>query len=853
MMFLMMNKNTKIFVWNCRGAANTSFYRFCKSYVSIHNPIMIVIMEIRCDPSKLRRSIQLLGYDEFTATEVQGYAGGIVVGWKKDNITVDVVNKSFQFMHLRVKYPHGQWWYFTPVYASPIEDRRKALWHDLTAIAHHMKEPWMLAGDFNDISSIEEKRGGVRASERRCSNFKDRINNCKLIEMGSGGPKFTWRGPLYHGGQRIFERLDRALCNDLWRLDFPNGYVKVLTRLEFSDHHPLLISPIEVPHPQVPKQFYFESAWILNDSYNNMIQQCWNEDDDIVSNLQKVKKNVQEWKIHNFNHVIKKKKELVGRIDGIQRSMQAGNNSGGLRRLEYKLQSELSVLLKQEELMWHQRSRAKWLVDGDRNTMYYHLKTVQRRRKNNIIMLKDDNGQWVDDVNQLQKLANEFYMKLFANDNMARDWQQTPISYPVLSQDEVEQLAAPITQEEVRCAVFNMHPWKAPGADGFPAGFYQKSWDTVGVNVKKFVEKVWNEPSAISEVNHTDICLIPKVSQPEFIKQFRPISLCNTSYKIVSKVVVERLKRCVAKLVSPYQTGFVPGRNIHENIVVAKEMLHSMHQKQGKKGYFAIKVDLAKAYDKLSWEFIWRVLVEIKFPEVLINVIMHAVSSVWTNVKWNGARADYFKPQRGIRQGDPISPYLFALCMDKLSHLILHAVDEGKWKGIRAGRNGPVVSHLMFADDLLLFGEANERQMQYVIDVLERFCSMSGQEVSSDKTSILFSRNVERSMRSRMLQISRYKETNSFGKYLGVPLTSTTPKRQDFQYILDQVSNKLSAWKASHLSFVGRVTLAKSVIEAVPIYPMMSSSIPKSCLDDIQKIQRRFIWGDTDQKKIFMR
>jgi hypothetical protein len=145
-----------------------------------------------------------------------------------------------------------------------------------------------------------------------------------------------------------------------------------------------------------------------------------------------------------------------------------------------------------------------------------------------------------------------------------------------------------------------MHPWKAPGPDGFPAGFYQKSWDVVGENVRKFVEKVWSEPSALSEVNHTDICLIPKVSQPDHIRQFRPISLCITNYKIVSKVVVERLKGCVAKLVSPYQTGFVPGRNIHENIVVAKEMMHSMHWMQGKKGYFAIKVDLAKAYDKIS-------------------------------------------------------------------------------------------------------------------------------------------------------------------------------------------------------------------------------------------------------------
>jgi hypothetical protein len=128
---------------------------------------------------------------------------------------------------------------------------------------------------------------------------------------------------------------------------------------------------------------------------------------------------------------------------------------------------------------------------------------------------------------------------------------------------------------------------------------------------------------------------------------------------------------------------------------------------------------------------------------------------------------------------------------------------------------------------------------------------MSGQEVSHDKTSVLFSRNVTRGVKTKLLNISGFREASSFGKYLGVPLHGRAPKKADFQYLLDQVSAKLSMWKATHLSFVGRVTLAKSVIEAVPIYPMMSTPIPKACLDQIQKMQRNFIWGDTEQKRRF--
>jgi hypothetical protein len=265
-----------------------------------------------------------------------------------------------------------------------------------------------------------------------------------------------------------------------------------------------------------------------------------------------------------------------------------------LQSLEQRLQGELNDILRKEELMWFQRSRAKWLKDGDRNTRYYHIKTVSRKRINNVIMLKNDNGQWIEDVTDLQNLATNFYKKLFSNDRMSRPWSKTDISYPVLDSEVMTKLVEPISKEEVKRAIFNMKPWKAPGPDGFPAGFYQKSWAIVGDSVHKFVKDVWHNPSLIADVNYTDIFLISKIQSLEYIRQFRLISLCNTSYKIVSKVIVERLKDCIASLISPYQTGFVPGRNIHVKIFVAKEMAHTMHRMKGKQSAFAIKVDLAK-------------------------------------------------------------------------------------------------------------------------------------------------------------------------------------------------------------------------------------------------------------------
>jgi hypothetical protein len=197
------------------------------------------------------------------------------------------------------------------------------------------------------------------------------------------------------------------------------------------------------------------------------------------------------------------------------------------------------------------------------------MKAVTRRRRNNILMLRGEDGSWIENADQIRSMANDFYQKLFSRNQILYDWYQTDVTYPKLSNEVLQKLNASIVNDEVRRAVFKMNPWKAPGPDGFPAGFFQKSWNIVGQHVCEFVREVWSNPSKVFEVNQTDICLIPKIQHPEYISQFRPISLCNTIYKVVSKVLVERLKECIPFVISPYQTGFVPGRNIHENIIVA--------------------------------------------------------------------------------------------------------------------------------------------------------------------------------------------------------------------------------------------------------------------------------------------
>lgn len=259
----------------------------------------------------------------------------------------------------------------------------------------------------------------------------------------------------------------------------------------------------------------------------------------------------------------------------------------------------------------------------------------------------------------MKQLFINHYKNLFALQNTNFTWEKSKLTHPQVENDIMEKLGNDVTDDDVKRVVFCMNPCKDPRPDDFPAGFYQEPWNAVGINVCEFIKKTFQNPSELSLINQKDICLITKVNQLEHVNYFRSIYLWNMLYKIVSKIIMERLKSIIPKLVSPFQYGFVAGRNIHENIIVSQEILHCMNNLIGRKGYFMIKADQSKAYAKLSWDFIWRTMVEIKLPMKIINIIMHGVTSLETNIKWNGTNSKYFWPSRGIRKGDPVSPYLF--------------------------------------------------------------------------------------------------------------------------------------------------------------------------------------------------
>ena len=394
-----------------------------------------------------------------------------------------------------------------------------------------------------------------------------------------------------------------------------------------------------------------------------------------------------------------------------------------------------------------------------------------------------------------------------------------------------------------------MKPFKAPGLDGLHVGFFQRYWSIVGETVFREVKEIFANCAMPPHLNETLITLIPKCSGANSVGLFRPISLCNTIYKVVTKMIVKRLRPLLPSLISPLQTAFVPGRLGVDNMIIAQEIICTMSLKRGKEGYMAIKIDLEKAYDRFEWHFIQDILLLYKFPRQLVKLIMSCVSSSSISVLFNGGKLDPFLPSRGIRQGDPMSPYLFILCMEMLGYLITEKCEAKLWDPVKASRNGPAFSHLFFADDLVLFAKADLKNCCHVREALDTFCDLSGQKVSHHKSKVYFSPNVSQSTRAELSDVLGFSSTPNLGKYLGFPLKHPGSTSRDFNFIIERVQAKLQGWKANMLSMAGRVILSQSVISAIPSYVMQGCVLPARVLNHLDRTNRDFLWGASESGK----
>ena len=229
---------------------------------------------------------------------------------------------------------------------------------------------------------------------------------------------------------------------------------------------------------------------------------------------------------------------------------------------------------------------------------------------------------------------------------------------------------------------------------------------------------------------------------PSKIKDLRPTGLCNVVYKLCFKVIANRLKLVLPDIISDNQSAFVPGRLITDNVLIAYELSHVLlNKKRGGEGIEAMKADMSKAYDRVEWDFLRAMLLKLGFGTRWIDLVMNCVTIVRYQIKITGELTEQFTPTRGLRQGDPSSPYLFVICAEGLSALLHDAKASGRIGGVKICPTAPMVSHLLFADNSVLLLKAKREEAEALRDILDLYESCSGQCINLDKSAIMFSPN----------------------------------------------------------------------------------------------------------------
>jgi hypothetical protein len=263
----------------------------------------------------------------------------------------------------------------------------------------------------------------------------------------------------------------------------------------------------------------------------------------------------------------------------------------------------------------------------------------------------------------------------------------------------------------------------------------------------------------------------------------------------------------------------------------------------------ALKLDMRKAYDRVEWSYLRAIMLRLGFHRLWVEMIMRLVSSVSFSVLFNGECQDTFTPTRGIRQGDPISPYLFLLAAEGLSCLLKSRNGSSSLSGIKVASSAPTVSHLLFADDSLLFFRANRESAEEIKQVLGLYCRASGQQVNMDKSSIHFAKGCNQVVKDQIMDLFDVHNESLSEKYLGMPSDVGISTNGAFKYLKDRVWKRVQGWLEMLLSAGGKEVLIKSVAQAIPTYSMSCFKLPRGLCHHINSLLRNFWWGSKEGKR----
>ncbi|WJX96923.1 hypothetical protein P8452_78057 [Trifolium repens] len=748
---------------------------------------------------------------DYVCLPAVGNSGGIRSLWRKSlgNVVFTIKGEGFVGVCLDLADKNVRCCMINIYAKCNLADKRR-LWSDLLMTKRGFGDMiWCLTGDFNSVLDPSERRGVTVNMENNHTTemreFSLFMEELELVDLPITGRQFTW----FHSNGFTMSRLDRVMVSTDWPRFWGNPTVWVGPR-DVSDHRPLILRYDTADWG--PKPFRFNNFWLKHRQF-------------------------RELGISTTVGPAERKKLLVDQI----KQLDLLSITTGLSVVEVetrrKLFDELWVVLKAIDVSIFQRSRSKWLKEGDANTQFFHAQVKSRGRRNNISGLLTENG-WVEGPSNVRQATELFFQQHFSSNEWNRPTLDG-VDFPVLSDDSNNLLIAPFTMEEIEVVVKECEGSKCPGPDGFNFAFIKEFWDLMKHEVRIFFDQFHGIDCVPNCLLSYFITLIPKIKSPQHLGDFRPISLLGCWYKLLSKVLAGRLARVIGSLIPKYQSAFLEGGQLVEGVVVVNEVID--YAKKAGKECLILKVDFEKAYDSVDWGFLDYMLGRFGFCSKWRLWMKGCVYGGNVSVLVNGCPTKEISIKRGLKQGDPLAPLLFLLVAEGLGGLMRRAVEVDRFRPFLVGGGEAPVSLLQYADDTLCIGEATVENLWVLKAVLRGFEMSSGLKVNFSKSCVI-GVNISNEFLGMASEFLNCRIGRTPFKYLGLPVGASPRNMNTWEPMLDSIRSRLGSWRNKYVWYA--LTKWLGIYLIVPSNISLSFAMWANCVTNKkQKAVMCLIWS----------
>jgi len=542
----------------------------------------------------------------------------------------------------------------------------------------------------------------------------------------------------------------------------------------------------------------------------------------------------------NFGHIASRAERARELLHQAQITLQANFDDHDLRLRVMEMRRNALALTRAELDYFYQLAKCSYVARSDRCTKFFHSIVKRNKGKGYIAAISKEDGALTESTEEVASEFVRYYERLLGSASQVQHVdREVLLTGRRVSNQQAESLVRQVSSEEIKEALFSIGNDKSPGPDGYGALFFKSAWDILGEDLCNAIKEFFASGSLLKQINHTLIVLVAKSSHAHSVGDFRPIACCNVMYKVISKILAARLAGVLGGIIDPAQAAFVEGRCMIDNIHLVQELLRKYNRKRVSPRCL-IKVDLRKAYDSVSWDFLADMLQGLMFPARFINWVMECVSSTSYSICLNGGIYGMFKGRKGLRQGDPLSPFLFNICIEYLSRRLSLFTSRGDFNfHPRCGQLR--LTHLAFADDLMLFARGDQGSVRIIMDCLSDFGTRSGLSVNLFKSS-LFTAGIYGDDLIRIRQLTAIPPGVMPFRYLGVPVAAQRLQVAHFAPFTDKITMYINSWTAACLSFAGRAELIRSVLQGVDCFWLSIFPIPSAIIDRVTRLCRNFLW-----------